>query len=396
MDILNKVEDYIYNLHKYTLPDQYSYHNYNHTLKVVYAVKEIIKGEVINTNDAQLLILSCWFHDAGYINGCLDHEIRGANLAEEFLQKEDFPKEKIETIKSLILATQLDYEPQTHLEKCIKDADFSHLASDNYAMYAELLRQEITKCQDVEFTDLEWYQKNLDLMVNKHRYYTDYAKENWQPLKEENILDTLKKIKKIEDENIKDSKEFLKKKKLEKADRPERGIDTMFRVTLSNHTRLSDIADSKANILLSVNAIIISVVLTALIPKLDTARNMHLIYPTFILLISSVVTIIFAIMSTKPKITSGTFTREDINNKKVNLLFFGNFYKVQEEEYLWAINEMMKDGDYLYNTMIKDLYYLGLVLNKKYRLLRITYTLFTIGLVASVLAFMIAFISNRY
>src|SRR5690554_8164002 len=69
----------------------------------------------------------------------------------------------------------------------------------------------------------------------------------------------------------------IKEKKLKKLERPERGIDTLFRVTLRNHTQLSAIADSKANILLSVNSIIISIILTAIIPKLDSPSNSHLI-----------------------------------------------------------------------------------------------------------------------
>lgn len=61
------------------------------------------------------------------------------------------------------------------------------------------------------------------------------------------------------------------------------------------------------------------------------------------------------------------------------------------DEYVWAMNEMMKDKEYLYDSMIKDLYYLGLVLHRKYKLLRITYTIFMIGIIVSVLAFVIAF-----
>ncbi len=189
----------------------------------------------------------------------------------------------------------------------------------------------------------------------------------------------------------KSDKALLNKKKLEKLESPERGIETMFRVTLNNHTKLSQIADSKANILLSVNAIIISIALSTLIPKLDSPRNAHLVIPSFVMIMFSVACIILAIMSTRPKVSSGTFTRKEIEEKKVNLLFFGNFYKMPMEEYIWAMKEMMKDRQYLYDTMIKDLYYLGVVLNRKYTLLRLTYTVFTIGIIASVVAFVVAF-----
>ncbi len=61
------------------------------------------------------------------------------------------------------------------------------------------------------------------------------------------------------------------------------------------------------------------------------------------------------------------------------------------EDYDWAMNEMMKDRDYLYSTMIKDLYYLGLVLQRKYNLLRIAYNFFMFGIIITVIAFVIAF-----
>ena len=142
----------------------------------------------------------------------------------------------------------------------------------------------------------------------------------------------------MEDNNPQDKKNaesFLiesdKGKKKSKETKPERGIDTMFRTTLNNHNNLSGLVDNKANILLSVNAIIISVSLTTIIPKLDNPSNAHLIIPTLILIISSVIAITFAILATRPSITQGSFTRKEVDDKKVNLLFFGNFYKMPFE-----------------------------------------------------------------
>jgi hypothetical protein len=195
---------------------------------------------------------------------------------------------------------------------------------------------------------------------------------------------------KEEDSNIKFSREENLKKTKNK-NKSRRGVDTMFRTTLSNHNNLSGLVDNKANILLSVNAIIISISLTTIIPKLDNPSNAHLIIPTIILIISSVIAITFAILATRPSITLGSFTRNEVSEKKVNLLFFGNFYKMPYEDYNWAMNQLMKDKEYLYDSMIKDLYHLGIVLEKKYRLLRMAYTIFMFGIIFSVTAFLIAF-----
>lgn len=389
MNLIEQSEDFVSNLLKDKLSNLYSYHNFNHTLTVVNAVKELCKKEDVNKEDKELLLVAAWFHDTGYIEGYENHEHESVKIATSFLKEKEQSDEFIEKVSGLILATVKEYVPKTHLEKIIKDADFAHLMGVEYETTCELLRIELKNTWNLNFSNAEWAKENMGFLLNKHRFYTDYAIKKWQPLKEKNLLLVQKRIDREEKKAAdKIEKENKNKDKIEK---PDRGVDTLFRVTLGNHTRLSGIADSKANILLSVNAIIISIALSSIIPKLDSPKNAHLVIPTFIMLISSVTTIIFAILSTRPKVTTGTFTREDIENKKINLLFFGNFYKMPLHEYDWAMNEMMKDRDYLYSTMIKDLYYLGLVLQRKYNLLRIAYNLFMIGIIITVIAFVIAF-----
>lgn len=391
MSIIKKAENYLFGLFKDKLSPSFIYHNFNHTLRVVNSAKLLAEKSDVDDEDKEVLLLAAWFHDSGYTEGFKDHEERSCLIAEKFLKENNYPEAKIARVTQLIMITKLAAKPDSLLEYIIRDADCSHFAEKNYSKLAELLREEWRLTLGKEFTDVEWAIANRDILMYKHRFYTDYAKEKMQPVKERNIAVLQQTINEIENAKEKTSKEKLNKKKLEKLTRPDRGIDTMFRITLNNHTRLSEIADSKANIMISVNAIIISVALTALIPKLDSPANSHLIIPTLILVLFSVTSIIFAILSTRPKVTGGTFTRSDIDERKVNLMFFGNFYKMPLEEYNWAMNEMMKDRNYLYDSLIKDLYFLGLVLHRKYKLLRITYNIFMVGIIISVAAFVYAF-----
>ncbi len=165
-------------------------------------------------------------------------------------------------------------------------------------------------------------------------------------------------------------------------------MQTMLRLTSANHIRLSEMADSKANILISVNAIIISVILSVLLRKLQA--DPYLTIPTMIFLVSSVSTIVIAIMATRPKVSEGRFNEEEVRNKTTNLLFFGNFHKMGFPEYENAMKIMMQDADYLYGSMLQDIYNLGTVLGRKYKLIRLAYTVFMIGIIVSVLAFAIA------
>jgi len=389
MSILDKAKDYVENLFKDKLSSVYFYHNFIHTTYTVNKAEEIIKSSDISDGDREKILLALWFHDVGFTNcNGEGHEEKGVEIVTEFLLKENASREYIDEVAKLILSTQKYHQPLNLLEEIMKDADFSHFASPFYNDSAEALRKEWELTGGMCFSNDEWNEMNVDFLKNKHKYFTDYAKENWEPLKIKNIKKLEKKLEK--EEKLKKESSDPKKEKDQKSDR---SVDTLFRVTLNNHTRLSDIADSKANILLSVNAIIISVCLSVLVPKLDTPKNAHLIIPTFFLLISSVLTIIFAILSTKPNVTKTNFSKQDIADRKVNLLFFGNFNQMFFDDYQNSMRDLIKDRDYIYDSMVKDLYYLGKVLDRKYKLLSVTYKIFMAGIIISVLSFAYAFLS---
>ncbi|MET2986026.1 Pycsar system effector family protein [Aureibaculum conchae] len=392
MTILQKVENYVVSQLTENLPKTCIYHNLSHTRRVVSYVKELIENEKVTARDAQILEMAAWFHDIGYIKSPENHERLGAEMAKIFLQREKITETTIAKVQQLILATAKTKEPENLLEKIILDADCAHIGNKGFSELSDLLREEWEQQELKVFTDADWIQENINFLSNHHQYYTDYALTNWQLAKDKNLAQLYKSQKKLKKDEQKNSikAEELKLKK-RKASTPERGIETMFRVTLRNHINLSNIADTKANILLSVNAIIISMALSNLIPKLDNPSNQYLIVPTVIFVVFSLVSMGLSVLATRPNVTSGKFTKKDVEQKKVNLLFFGNFHKVNLDEFEWAMGEMMQDRDYLYSSMKKDLYFLGLVLHKKYKILRITYTIFLLGIILSVIAFAISF-----
>lgn len=385
-DILQKTENFVTKLLSNNLNTNYLYHNLRHTQRVVKSTKEILNSCALSDQEKEALELAAWLHDTGYTQGSEKHEERSCEIANEFLKKEGYDQKLISKVTNCIMATVRNAEPKTLLEEIIRDADASHFGQKSYLETSDLLREELRLLGIANYSHKEWLNANIKMFRTEHRFYTDYAKENWQPGKDKNIR-RLIKDKKSEKEIAK--KEALKAKY--KSESPDRGIQTLFRVTLKNHITLSDIADTKANILLSVNAIIISLALSNLIPKLDNPSNDYLIYPTAIFVVFSVISMVLAVLATRPNVTSGEFTKEDVAQKKVNLLFFGNFHKMKLADYEWAINELVKDKEYIYSSLTKDLYFLGLVLNRKYKLLRWTYTIFMIGMVVSVLAFAVAF-----
>ncbi|NMH27592.1 Pycsar system effector family protein [Flavobacterium silvaticum] len=385
MDLIEKAEIYVTNLFKDKLSPLYTYHNIHHTQQVAAYTSLLAKEQAASPETTEALMLAAWFHDSGYIIGIEDHELKSVEIFKEFAQANQIDEILVSETEKLILSTDLRKTPKTEAERIIRDADCAHFGSTDYADISKQLRTEWENTQNKELTDQQWLEGNKLAFTTWHVFHTGYAQKNWLTQKERNLEEINKKLKDMAEEDKADKK---KDKKKSKADR---GVETLFRVTLNNHTQLSQIADSKANILLSVNAIIISISLSTLIPKLDSPGNAHLVMPTFLMVLFSVVSIIFAILSTRPKVHRYKYDRKDIEKRSVNLLFFGNFNEIPMKEYISAMEEMLEDADYLHQALIKDLYLLGKVLDRKYKLLRITYNIFMIGIIVSVASFVLAF-----
>ena len=366
------------------------YHNLQHTQRVVSRAKEISAHYNLIETDMLIVYLSGWFHDTGYIQAePAVHEEKSIELMRNFMK--EFPEEGdlVISIEECILATKPGAKAGNLLQQIMVDADTYNLGTKefnttNYQVYKEYtIHNGYMSMQD-------WNKRTLKFLRH-HQYYTSYCRQLLDEGKKKNI----KRLKKNIEENKDDSTPAVIDKEAVKATNnlTTKGIQTMLRLTSENHMKLSDMADGKANILISVNAIIISVILSVLMRRLQV--DTYLTIPTVIFLTSSVCTIVVAILATRPKVSLGTFSSEDIDSKKTNLLFFGNFYKSSMEEYEKAMSKMMVDSEYLYGSLVKDIYQLGIVLARKYRLIRWAYNIFMVGIIVSVIAFAIAVIFSN-
>ena len=362
-----------------------------HTQETVKRAEEIAAHYKLSEKEMLAVYIAAWFHDTGRIfTGPENHEEKSVELMKSFMQINCPETELIQIIEGCIMATKRSTIPANLLQQILSDADTYHLGTKEFKRTNKQVRKEIS--MDREMSKEEYDIKTLEFLEN-HKYYTSYCIELLNKGKEENIKKLRHKITEHavnDDDNTLFGGEKESDPKISKQTSSliSKGIQTMLRLASSNNLRLSEMADRKANILISVNAIIISVSISVLFRKFET--DPFLVIPTIIFLTSSVITIVLSILATRPTITGGKFSKEDITAKKVNLLFFGNFYKASLEDFRWGMGIMMRDPEYLYGSLIKDVYFLGVVLGKKYRLLRIAYNIFMVGVVISVIAFTIA------
>ncbi|MEA1786726.1 DUF5706 domain-containing protein [Arenibacter sp. GZD96] len=171
----------------------------------------------------------------------------------------------------------------------------------------------------------------------------------------------------------------LLKKKLKSIDpRSERGVETFFRLVSKNQYTLNTMIDRKSHILISINAIILSIIIGTVMNQLD--KDPHLIIPAVMILTTNLISITYAIFATRPECKHGA---REVNN----LMFYGNFNELSEGEYVKNITELMDQGDELYRTIAKDTYYLGKTIDAKFRLLRKSFTVFLVGIILSVIGF---------
>lgn len=407
-ELLHQIREYALTYYKQHGDDKLSYHDKSHTEGMVAAAMQIGNHYQLNDRDFFIVQATAWFHDLGYMVDMEHHEAQSALLAENFLKSHNVPEEDIVDIKGCIMSTKMPQQPKTLLDKIICDADLFHLGTDDFGKSDKRLLKEIRALHKPDMTKQEWRKKSLKFLED-HHYHTDYAQVLLNDGKKANIKSLRDKIENKEQEVVQQevtvTEKFEKTLQLsdegkpaeveaetkpKKKDRPDKGIETMFRISSSNHQRLSDMADNKAHIMITVNSIILSAVISLLLRKLTEYE--YLAIPTFILLSISLLAMTFSILATRPSLPSGYFQRSDVDEKRVNLLFFGNFYKMPLDEYTYGMVKMMEDKDFLYGSLIKDVYSQGVVLGKKYKLLRIAYNIFMFGLIASVFAFIIAVI----
>ena len=394
-EIYKKTEAYVTVMFETEIKPNLIFHTLKHTRYVVVKCAEIAAHYQLTEQDMMVLYVSAWFHDTGYLfTTPAMHEEESVVQLKKFIEPLNLPHDVTYKMEACILSTKNPRRPNGLLEQIINDADTFNLGTNEFKATNKEVYEECKMGKPA--IDLKRFDCSTLDMLKDHQYFTSYCKDLLNDAKKKNLkkLDKKNKQRKEELPAEKISEIYPSDSLYEVSEKSgtTKGMQTMLRITSSNHMTLSEMADSKANILISVNAIIISVILSVLLRKLQS--DPYLTIPTLIFLTFAVVTIVISIIATRPKVNLGVFNEEDVINKKTNLLFFGNFHKMELLEYERAMKIMMKDADYLYGSLIQDIYYLGTVLGKKYRLIRLAYTVFMVGIVLSVIAFAVASVHN--
>lgn len=364
------------------------YHNFAQAAAVAERAGAFARAEGLDEAGQEIVQLAAWFHNIGYLYDPQHLAETSAIRAEFFLAEQQFPPEKIQQTRQTIVEALTGAPPKTESARLLSDAIRAYDWVESYRTRTPLLQLEHELLNGQAPAQEDW-QAFLQQQL-QGQFFTGYAKKTYEPTLAAQLLelhhrkpgavgaDAPKKTKNREPERF----ERLARRPLRSS------IQTYFRANYASHIRLSAIADNKAHIMISVNAILLSVGISLLTYQQSvTTRNPLLVLPIIVFLVTGLSSLIFAILSSRPRVTS--FVPHP--QQKPSPVFFGNFVHLSLEQYEVAIDEMLRDGRLLFGNMARDLYFLGHVLDKKYRLLSYSYTIFMMGFVATVGAFLGAY-----
>ncbi len=359
-------------------------HNYSLAVKLSDKVAEIAEAESTPAEVQWQAILAAWFLPTGWLFDYQSPAPYSLKVAQQYLQQAKVPPAEQKPILAAIQKAIRQETPATTPGRLLSDAYLATLYLSNQEDRIPTLRLEQELLTGKSYTKTAWARELLAQLL-RIKWHTHHGQAHLQPQLSAAIHEQRAEVeKRTEKEEVRQGR-FTN---LEKKD-PVRGAQTYFRTNFRNHINLSAIADNKANIMISVNAILVSVLITFLSYRNIGENSPQILLPVVVFLVTGMSSLIFAVLSARPKVTRLNPKQADPQTAKQNLVFFGNFVQLDLEDYETAMDELFQDSELLYGNMVRDLYFLGKVLDKKYRYLSISYTVFMVGFIATVVSFLV-------
>lgn len=182
LDILRKS---VFEKMQRDLDDVYTYHSIEHTQAMLAAVSVYTQYEVISDQEIELLKIAILFHDLGFTENGVDHEKRGAKMANEAMTGLGYSKEEVDMVVRLIKVTKVPQKPESAPERIICDIDLDYLGQPEYEERSELLYKEWLALGTIK-TRAEWEKRELAFLEN-HRFHSEFALTHRQPVLEAHI-----------------------------------------------------------------------------------------------------------------------------------------------------------------------------------------------------------------
>jgi len=354
-------------------------------------VREFAKLEEASTDLALAAQIAALFYPIGFRLDFQNPPAHSQQAAREFLRQQN-AEPQIQSAVDLALAEVFRGQPTSIPARLLSDALTGTICGEEFESWPAL-RQLEQELFNGPVNRLEQAQFRLQELLNI-RHQTQAGRRYWQTRIGQQLVEQKKRVEKLlraQGQPIDSSRSEVAPlfSQLESGV-PTRAAQTFFRAIYRNHINLSAIADNKANIMISVNAILISVLITFLSYRNIAETQPMILLPVVIFLVVGLSSLVFAVLSARPKITRLNESAGSTGDQKKSLAFFGNFVGLDVDAFETQMNEVLNDSHLVYSNMVRDLYHLGKVLDKKYNYLSIAYNIFMVGLIVTVILFLFA------
>jgi hypothetical protein len=367
--------------------DVFLFHSYAFATEKVKACKEIGKAEGLGKAELVPGLLAVLFIDVG-LPDAGDHELDNKKIVERFVQEKSLPPDIEKPFQHYLQFLRFPTMPKNMIEQALLDGANTYLGLPDIIERADLLCFETEKANHLVYTEAEWLEVLRKKFVD-NPFYTKYARETYGDQRHKNFYELKRRIWRFEEEAGR------KKNSLE-TDLPgnllsNKETEDLFKIAFRNYLALTSVADRKAALLTQIGSIIVSVIIAYNVGHVHL--NPLYVIPVGIILISSVVTIIYAILASRPQ-ENVSDTKAFANSES---FFFGSFDRVDRdfrkislEAYSTGVNSIFKgDKEDVFRQIIEESFQVRRVLSRKFKYLAMAYNVFIAGLILTIVTFLI-------
>ena len=352
--------------------------------------------------DLNVLVLVAYFYPVGFhiqYNNPLPHSLAAF---EDFAQLHKLENNIIVLTRSCLQQLADNTIPAQHHALLFKEILWLYPLLNNFKDCILLLRSELELIKKQDIAPDAWRAWQIDYLM-AHKIWHHTALQKTYAAKREFILNDLLQEQRLALTQL-DKKSNKKAKdlwldeperpiydKLEQSLLPNKGLQTFWRTVYPMHIQLNSIADNKANMMISINSILLTLILASFsigLTNVNEIKAGSFLLPMLFLIFTALSSLLIAVLSVLPKLLHKNNAQKEEKTLQ-KLFFFGNFVQHSEEEYIKEMHKLFENNTIFYNSLNTHLFTLGKELATKYRLLCISYGIFFIGLIISAIAFLI-------
>lgn len=379
---LSQAEDYIASLYAEQKNKGLYYHSFEYCRHFAQLVKEAAEDLQLDEKAANTATLAAWFYVVGMLFDYQNFRHESHRLLKDYLLALDV--DPMDIPGENIFSTQEPSDISQHnITDLLKDVQIILRAGFVYPFHETLYQAELSEKLNIKISTSELESSFLsEMMANP--FTTSWAVKNYGQAMNQTLIDQLDFA-----QSAKISSSPLKEiKKRKPNNRSNIAVYNFFRIGFRNHMALSSMADNRSHIMISVNSIMMGIMISFVSYQNLASTNPTLLFPVVVFIITSMTSLIFAILAAKPRVWKSETENDSPEVTITHMASYSNFTKLNLEAYETKLETVLQDPQLMRTSLKKDLYFLGKVLELKNRYLSFSYNIFMFGFVASMLLFL--------